>query len=163
MLVHLSMRQNSPLTEEDAREKLERYCVYQERCVHEARRKLQEMRLAPEAISRITGHLQDSGFINEERFATAFVAGKFRIKKWGKFRLHRELKQRQIPGSIIKQALAQIADQDYMDTFNQLAEKQADTLKNLDRIKARKKLNDYLLYRGWEADLVYAKSKELFS
>ncbi|MEP2969768.1 MAG: recombinase RecX, partial [Nonlabens ulvanivorans] len=32
-----------------------------------------------------------------------------------------------------------------------------------DKYRKRKKLADYLLYRGWEGDLVYDKVKELIS
>ncbi len=75
---------------------MERYCAYQDRCHQEVLGKLREMRMIPEAIDKIMGHLIAHGFLNEERFARSFVRGKFRIKKWGRVRITRELKNRDI-------------------------------------------------------------------
>jgi regulatory protein len=66
-------------TVDEAQKKLESYCAYQERCHKEVRTKLQEMRMIPEAIDAIMVHLIQHNFLNEERFAKAFVRGKFRM------------------------------------------------------------------------------------
>ena len=102
-------------------------------------------------------------FLNEERFAKSFARGKFRIKKWGKVRIVRELKFRKITDYNIKSALTEIDFDDYYLTFNQLAEKKCDSIKESNVYKKRKKIADYLLYRGWEADLVYKKITELIN
>ena len=74
---------------QEAKQKLERYCAYQERCHQEVERKLAEMNMIPEAQEMILLHLIKHDFLNESRFALAFAAGKFKIKKWGKQRLRR--------------------------------------------------------------------------
>lgn len=141
--------------------KLEHYCSYQERCHKEVVEKLRAMHMIPQAIDVIVVHLLNHNFLNEERFANAFVRGKFRIKKWGKYRISRELKQRDISKILINSALKQITDNDYLATFHELAEKKADTIKETNPQKKKKKLADYLLYRGWESHLVYDKVNEL--
>ena len=52
------------------------------------------MGMIPMAIDDIVVHLIQNGFLNEERFAKSFARGKFRIKKWGRVRIERELKTR---------------------------------------------------------------------
>ena len=79
-------------TVDEAQKVLENYCAYQERCHKDVKSKLKEMKMIPEAIDNILVHLIEQKYLNEERFAKAFVRGKFRIKKWGKSRLVRELK-----------------------------------------------------------------------
>ncbi len=148
-------------TLEEATKKLEYFCAYQERCHKEVVQKLQSMNMIPEAIDAIIVHLINHKFLDETRFAKSFVRGKFRIKKWGKNRLERELKQRDISVYNIKQALSEIPDEDYLQALNELAEKQLDRIKESNTWKARKKLSDYLLYRGWESHLVYKKATEL--
>ena len=142
---------------QEAKQKLERYCSYQERCHQEVEKQLFEMKMIPEAQEMILLHLMQHDFLNESRFAMAFASGKFRIKKWGKQRIRRELKQRAISEYNIRKALESIDEQSYQETFDTLAKKRFDQLKERNRFKKRKKLADYLLYRGWESALVYDK------
>ncbi|MBR9845058.1 MAG: RecX family transcriptional regulator [Algicola sp.] len=148
-------------TVDEAQKRLEQYCAYQERCHKEVTQKLYEMRMIPEARDQIIVHLLQHNFLNEERFAKAFVRGKFRIKKWGKQRLQLELKRKDINNTIIAIALKEIDTEDYYTTFDALAEKKLDTIKESNLQKRRKKLADYLLYRGWESQMVYDKIREL--
>ncbi len=157
------MYQNSQqsITVTEATKKMERYCAYQERCHKDIEDKLNTMKLIPEAKEKIILHLLQHNFLNEERFSQSFARGKFRIKKWGKQRIVRELKYRKISAYNIKTALKEISEKDYLETFHELAERKFVTIKELDQNKKRKKLTDYLLYRGWETNLVYEKVKEL--
>ncbi len=145
----------------EATKKLERYCAYQERCHYEVVEKLKGMRMIPEAIDHIVAHLIQENYLNEERFAKSFARGKFNIKKWGKKRIVRELQQRQISTFNIKSALAEINEEDYLTTLDELAKKRLDQIKESNLQKRKKKLADYLFYRGWESHLVYEKLHEL--
>jgi len=145
----------------EATKKLEHYCAYQERCHKEVATKLREMRMIPEAIDEIVTHLIRENYLNEERFARAFARGKFRIKKWGRNRIVSELKHRAISKYNIKAALSEIEDHEYFKTFDALAEKRNSEIKENHPQKRKKKLVDYLLYRGWESHLVYEKAQEL--
>lgn len=141
--------------------KLERYCIYQERCHLEVRQKMAGMKLSRETKERVLLHLLQNDFLNETRFAQAYARGKFHIKKWGKQRITNELKQRQISEINIKIALKEIEETDYQNTFDQLALRRLSQITEKDKYKKRKKLADYLLYRGWESELVYRKITEL--
>lgn len=154
--------QNKSYTVDEALKRMERYCGYQERCHKEVIQKLRDMSMIPEAIDHIVVKLMQDNFLNEERYAKAFVSGKFRIKKWGKQRLTRELKQRDIGKTLISIALATLSEQEYMEAFHTLAEKKAESIKETNVYKKRKKLADYLFYRGWESHLVYDKVHEIF-
>ncbi|QIE59554.1 RecX family transcriptional regulator [Rasiella rasia] len=145
-------------TVEEAKRHLERYCAYQERCHKEVQKKLRDMRMIPEAIDLIIHHLLQHNFLNETRFAQAFARGKFKTKKWGKQRIVRELKFREISKYNITLALKEISEEAYLKTFHELAEKRLRQLEFETNIqKKKKKLADYLLYRGWESNLVWEK------
>lgn len=149
-------------TVEEAKRRIERYCVYQERCHKEVRQKLYEMRMIPLAIDEIIDHLLRHNFLNETRFSQAFARGKFRTKKWGRNRIVNELKLRQISKLNIKIALKEIPNDEYFKTFEALAEKRLQQLASETNVqKKRKKLADYLFYRGWESELVYGKVNEI--
>ncbi|MGO3183967.1 MAG: regulatory protein RecX [Aequorivita sp.] len=156
------MNTHKTYTVEEATRRMERYCVYQERCHKEVNQKLYEMRMIPEAVEQIILHLLQHDFLNETRFAQAFARGKFRTKKWGRNRIVNELKFRQISKFNIKIALKEIPDSEYYKTFEALVEKRLRQLvSETDIQKKRKKLADYLFYRGWESELVYGKVNEL--
>ncbi len=161
LLYFRSMNLSKTYTVDEAQKRLEQYCAYQERCHKEVTQKLYDMKMIPEARDQIIVHLLQHNFLNEERFAKAFVRGKFRIKKWGKQRLQLELKRKDINNTLIAIALKEIDDVDYYETFNSLAERKFETIKASNTQKKRKKLADYLLYRGWESHLVYDKIREL--
>lgn len=156
-----NMKPTKVYSVQEAQSRLEQYCSYQERCHNEVVQKLKSMHMIPEAIDLIVVHLLDHNFLNEERYAKTFVRGKFRIKKWGKYRITQELKQKGITKNLITSALKDISDSDYLDTFHELAEKKAASIKESNLQKRKKKLADYLLYRGWESHLVYDKVNNL--
>lgn len=149
-------------TVEEATKRMERYCAYQERCHKEVHQKLYEMRMIPEAVDMIMNHLLQHNFLNETRFAQAFARGRFRVKKWGKTRIVKELKFRDISRFNIQIALKEIPDSEYYKTFEELAEKRLQQLNSeKDLQKKRKKFSDYMFYRGWDSELVYGKISEI--
>ena len=117
------MNLQTTYTVDEAQKKLENYCAYQERCHKDVRKKLKDMKMIPEAIDKIVVHLINHNFLNEERFAKAFVRGKFRIKKWGKNRLVRELKFKDVSKYAIDVALKEIDEADYFETLDELTQK----------------------------------------
>ncbi|WP_369998678.1 regulatory protein RecX [Winogradskyella sp.] len=154
------MNPQKTYTVDEAQKKLENYCAYQERCHKEVREKLREMRMIPEAVDKIMVYLIQNNYLNEERFAKAFVRGKFRIKKWGKNRLIRELKFRDISKFSIDTALKEIDADAYHQTLEELVQKRIAQVKEKNSYKKKRKVADYLLYRGWESHLVYQKINE---
>jgi len=148
-------------TLDEAQKKMESYCAYQERCHKEVVKKLRQMRMIPEAIDSIMVYLIQNNYLNEERFAKAFARGKFRIKKWGKNRIVRELKFRDISKYSIDSALREIDSEEYYETLHELTLKRMSQVKEKNIYKRKKKVADYLLYRGWESNLVYEKLNEL--
>ncbi|WP_339836400.1 regulatory protein RecX [uncultured Maribacter sp.] len=148
-------------TVQEATKKIENYCAYQDRCHKEVVSKLKEMGMIPLAVDTIIAQLIEDRFLNEERFAKSFARGKFNIKKWGKNRIVRELKFRNISKYNITTALKEIEPEAYLTTLDDLANKRLRQIHETNIQKRRKKLADYLLYRGWESHLVYEKLQEL--
>jgi regulatory protein len=113
----------------DARNKIEHYCAYQERCHTEVEQKLRTMKMDSEEIDEIIAHLIGSNFLNEERFACSFARGKHRIKQWGKIRITNELKFRKNKRSL-NQHTAQINLEEYEETFQNLADRTGKQLRD---------------------------------
>jgi regulatory protein len=152
---------NIPYTVQDAIQKLEYYCSYQERCHNEVSEKLRSLKMTTHEIDLIIVHLIENNFLNEGRFACSFARGKHRIKFWGKIRIVNELKFRHISKYNIDKALKEITPQEYLETFNKLAENHWGNMRETNDIKKKKKFCDFMLRKGFESGLVYEKMKEL--
>lgn len=149
------------MTIKEAIQKLEHFCVYQERCHSEVVSKLYDLKMTQDEMDTIIVHLIQENFLNETRFACSFARGKHRIKHWGKIRITNELKARQISSTNITLALKEISAEEYQNTFEQLSERCWENIHEKNSLKKRKKFCDYLLRRGFESNLVYEKLKEL--
>lgn len=139
----------------EAKKKLEYYCAYQERCHKEVVEKLKSLRMIPTAIDEVVYHLIKNNYLNEERFAKSFTRGKFNNKHWGKLRIIRELKFRQISEYNIKTALKEIPEEAYIEKIYAIGEKKLELLSLKPNQEKKKKLLSYLQYRGWESNLIY--------
>ncbi len=153
------MQKTHSLTE--AQKKLEHYCAYQERCHEDVIKKSRELLLSPSEIDEVVVYLIQNNFLNEERFACSFARGKHRIKYWGKIRIVNELKFRNISTYNINKALKEITQEEYSQSFNFIADRFWESLKEPNPLKKSKKFCDYLLRKGFESNLVYEKVKEL--
>jgi regulatory protein len=157
----MDKKKNTYCSLEEANQKLEYYCSYQDRCHKEVEEKLRSLNMIPEAIEQIIGHLIEHNFLNEERFACSFARGKHRIKQWGKIRIVNELKYRKISQYNINIALKEITPEEYNVTFHTLAERQWINSREKNIQKKRKKFCDFLLRKGFESNLIYEKVKDL--
>lgn len=145
----------------EAIKKIEHYCAYQERCHDEVVQKLRTMKMDADEIDTIIVKLIQDNFLNESRFACSFARGKHRIKFWGKNRIVNELKFRNIGQYNINLALKEISNEEYLDTFEKIATRNWESIKETNLQKKRKKFCDYLLRKGFESNLIYEKAKEL--
>ncbi len=143
------------LTPQQALPKIKNYCAYQERCHAEVKEKLYSFGLYKKDVDDIMVSLINENYLNEERFAIQFAGGRFRLKQWGKNKIKQALKQKQVSDYCIKNAIKKIDDTDYLKTFQKLAAQKMKTLKSEKNIFIKKrKLQDFLLMKGYESDLV---------
>jgi len=134
--------------------KAEHFCAYQERSQQEVRDKLYDWGLWPDAVEQTISRLIEGNFLNEDRFAKAYVKGKFNQKTWGKIKIKQGLKLKRVPDVLIKKALLTIDLDDYTAALTRLLEKKAASVTEKNEFKRRYKLQQYAMSRGYEADLI---------
>ena len=137
-----------------AKNRIAAYCAYQERCLSEVKTRLEDLGMNNQQSEIIIAQMVEEDFINEQRFSEAFVRGRFTIKKWGKVRIRQELKMRDIPEHYISQALSLIPEEEYLDTLHYLARRKWTLTKEPNFLKKKIKVNRFLMFRGFEADLI---------
>ena len=144
-----------------ALQKAANWCAYQERSQQEVRDKLYEWQMKSLEVEEIISTLIAENFLNEERFAFAYVSGKFKIKKWGKIKIKQGLKLKRVPDTIIKKALNSIDGDEYIAALRNLLEKKQQTEQEKNAIKRQFKLVNYLHSKGYEKDLIFILLKNI--
>lgn len=147
-------KKRTQLSKEDALYHMQKLCAVQERCSSEIRSRLIEHGVFGEDLEQVLAELIVDNFLNEERFAKAYVSGKFKIKRWGKIKIRQELKFRKISEYSIKKAFQEIDYDDYLFTIVNLLEKKNATLRAKDKWDRRKKLTAYAQQKGYEYDVI---------
>lgn len=145
-----------------AKQKIEAYCAYQDRCHSEVSNKLSQWGISGEQKDQLIADLIANRFLDEERFAESYVSGKFRIKHWGKVKIRQHLKSKFVPEYCIRKAINQIDGEEYYSTLKSLAERKSDELTSeRDSWKKKAKIMRYLASKGYEQDLIYDVVSEI--
>lgn len=137
-----------------AKLKAEDFCAYQERSQQEVRDKLYDYGLHQDEVEEILSELITEGFINEERFARAFIGGKFRMKKWGRQKILQSIRPHKISEYCLKKGLEEIDPDAYWNVLLEHTEKKYAQLQGNSVYVIKGKLNQYLYGKGFEADLI---------
>ena len=149
------------LTRQQALEKMEHYCAYQERSQQEVRDKLYTLGLHRNDVEEVISELIQTNFLNEERFAIAYTLGKFRMKNWGRLKIKQGLKLKRVSEKLITKALKQLDGDEYYITLTKVLEKKSALLKEKDPFKKRSRLFQYASGRGFESDLIVESLRDL--
>ena len=142
------------MAKEQALQKLRHYCRYQERCQTEARNKLFELGINKNEHDELILELARENYLNEERFAQAFVIGKFKIKEWGRKKIRYALKEKRVEHDVIERALEKINVNDYLESLQKLAKEKYESLKDEQYLVRKKRTMDYLMQKGYEEGLI---------
>jgi len=118
--------------------------------------KLRDWGLAPEEAEPVLKKLIDDKFIDDERFARSYVKDKFRFNKWGKIKIHYQLKAEKVSGKIIVQAIEEIDDESYLETLTKLVSEKNKTIQSANPYERRGKLLRFAQGRGFEPELIHS-------
>jgi len=149
------------ITEELAFEKMKHYCAWQERCCSEIKNKLLSLGLNKNDRENILAKLIAENYINEERFAKLFAGSKFRIKKWGKYKIEQALKEKRISEENIAKGMEEIEDAAYNKTLEILAKDKWKTTSEATISLRKRKVEFYLRQKGYELHLIFKAIKKI--
>ncbi|TSA51005.1 MAG: RecX family transcriptional regulator [Sphingobacteriales bacterium] len=148
-------KKKAPLNYAEGLVKARRWCVLQERSHNEVKEKLFTYEVPYRDIQLIISELIGEGFLSEERFAKAYAGGKFRIKHWGKNKITQQLQRKGVSEKNIETGLKEIEEKDYRTTIKKLIQKKLASVKELNNFQKKGKLAQYLMTKGYEAELVW--------
>ena len=141
------------MTESEGKTLAERYCSGAEHCCQEVRAMLERHKAESEDIDRILKHLVKEGYIDESRYARAFVHDKVRFAKWGRIKIAQALWQKRIPQDIADEALADIDEDEYMTALKDVVKSKCRVAKGTDEYERKMKTMKTVCGRGYEPSL----------
>ncbi len=138
-----------------------KYCAVQERCVKQVLNKLSEWKAGSDDADQIIDQLQKENYINEERFVKEYAISKFHINKWGRIKIANELRRFMLSEENIRLGTQEINDEEYMDTLTKLLETKSRGIKEKNKYIAQRKVANFAISKGFEADLVWETIRDL--
>jgi regulatory protein len=144
-----------PLSPDQVLDKMAKYCAYQERCVKDVTEKLKTFELTQKEKDEILDYLIDNRFVNNIRFAQAFVKGKINQSGWGLNKIRFHLMQKGIDKEIIDEALQTYDEDAYRQRLINVLKIKAKTVKAENDFERNRKLAAYAMQKGFEANLAW--------
>ena len=115
--------------------------------------KLGKWGLSATDAAQVLRQLTEQGFINEERFAKAFVMDKFRFNGWGRIKIAHQLRQKGIQGETISEAMTAIDDEAYRQRLVELLRTKWRTVQGRDPRSAWAAMMRFAASRGFESTI----------
>ena len=141
-------------TEQEAYLTLASLCANAEHCQWEMREKMRRWELSEEAQTRILNRLVSERYIDDVRFARAFVKDKVKYNKWGRRKVEQALWQKHIDEDIRQQVLDEIADEDYVIVLRPMLQQKRKSIKANSDYELNGKLIRFAVSRGFTMDII---------
>ena len=141
-------------TENDAYLTLAALCAQTEHCQYEMLEKMRKWELPEECQIRIMERLVKDHYVDDERFARAFVKDKIRYNKWGRRKVEQALWLKRIHEDIRKCVLDEVDDEEYLNVLRPLLKQKRKTTKAQNDYELNQKLIRFALGRGFTFDII---------
>jgi regulatory protein len=141
-------------TEQDAYLTLAALCAQAEHCQWEMTEKMRRWELSDEAQARVMERLTRERYVDDERYARAFVNDKVRYNKWGRRKVEQALWAKHIDEDIRQRVLDEVTDEEYLRVLRPLLQQKRRTTKAPDEYTLNRKLVQFALSRGFTFDII---------
>ena len=141
-------------TEQEAYLQLAAICAQAEHCQQEMRDKMKRWEMAPEVQERVIARLIKERYIDDERYARAFVKDKIRYNKWGRRKVQQGLWMKHIDDDIQQRVLSEVDDAEYLAVLKPLLKQKATSIKAENDYELTQKLVRFALGRGFTYDII---------
>ncbi len=139
-----------------------RYLSYRDRSEFEVSERLGQKEFTKDIIQETVGWLTALNYLNDERFALAWSRSRVDAKKFGEYRLRRELSAKGLASETIEQTLRIVyAETNEWDLAHACAQKKLSHLKGIDPKSQSRRLAQFLQRKGFASDTVFKTVKKL--
>ena len=110
--------------------------------------------LSDEAQARVMERLMKERYVDDERYARAFVKDKVRYNKWGRRKVEQALWQKHIGDSVRQQVLDEVDDDEYISILRPLLQQKRRSTKAASDYELNQKLIRFAVSRGFTMDII---------
>ena len=142
------------ITEQEAYLQLAALCAQAEHCQQEMRDKMRRWELDETVQNRIVARLVKERYVDDERYARAFVEDKIRYNKWGRRKVQQALWQKHIDADVQQRVLDEIDEKEYLDILRPLLKQKRKSIKAESDYELNQKLVRFALGRGFGFDII---------
>ena len=142
------------MTEQDAYLQLAALCAQAEHCEQEIRDKMKRWEIDKTVQDRVLQRLIKERYIDNERYARAFVKDKIRYNKWGRRKVQQALWMKHIDQDIQQRVLDEIDEKEYLDVLRPLLKQKRKSIKADSDYELNQKLVRFALSRGFTFDII---------
>jgi regulatory protein len=142
------------VTEQGAYLQLAQLCARSEHCQHEMLEKMRQWEMSDEAQARVMQRLIQERYVDDERYARAFVNDKIRYNKWGRRKVEQALWTKRISDDIRTAVLAEVDDEQYLSVLRPLLKQKRRSIKAASDYELNQKLVKFALSRGFTYDII---------
>lgn len=142
------------VSEQGAFLQLSALCAQAEHCQHEMLEKMRKWELSDEAQARVMQRLIEGRYVDDERYARAFVRDKIRYNKWGRRKVEQALWQKHIDEDIRQRVLNEVDDEEYLNVLRPLLKQKRKATKADNDYQLNQKLVRFALGRGFTYDII---------
>lgn len=142
------------MTEQEAFLQLASLCANAEHCQHEMLEKMRKWEV-PEAVqARVMARLVKERYVDDERYARAFVKDKIRYNKWGRRKVQQGLWLKHIDDDIQERVLGEVDDSEYLAVLRPLLKQKVRSIRAENDYERTQKLVRFALGRGFTFDII---------
>ena len=141
-------------TEQEAYLTLAALCAQAEHCQWEMLEKMRRWEVPEEAQARVMQRLVKERYVDDERYAQAFVKDKIRYNKWGRRKVDQALWQKHIDEDIRKRVLDEVDDEEYLGVLRPLLKQKRKSTKANSDYELNQKLMRFAMGRGFTFDII---------
>jgi regulatory protein len=142
------------VTEQGAYLQLAQLCARSEHCQHELTEKMRRWGMSDEAQARVMARLVGERYVDDERYARAFVRDKIRYNKWGRRKVEQGLWAKHIDDDIRERVLGEVGDDEYLSVLRHLLQQKRRSVKADSDYELNQKLVKFALSRGFTYDII---------
>lgn len=144
----------APMSAEAAFSKLAALCARGEHCSGEMDEKMLRWNMEDADRQSVLERLKKEKYVDDERYARAFIHDKINYDKWGRRKIEQALRMKQVAEADYLPALDAVSEDEWLEALRPLIKQKMETTKGRNDYERATKTIKYAMGRGYTLDII---------